>query len=506
MSCLIISKRLLSWLAIPAIALTTLRASAQNVTVEVSSNGTVVEPASGSAVNFTSGQLKVNGVAVTPGPGPTGPAGLTGATGPAGAKGATGANGATGPQGPVGPAGPAGAKGASGTNGTNGTNGAVGPAGPAGAKGATGSIGLTGATGPAGPAGAKGATGAIGATGPQGPVGPAGAKGATGATGPAGPVGATGVKGATGATGPAGPQGVAGSVGPAGPAGAKGATGPAGPAGSSGSGISGGNIALGGNWDITVGSFNAGGTTGILANVLTFSQNGADFLSMANDGTNARGVQINSSLDVASGSLSVDDGDVNLNSGNLSLNDGGIQANGNVLINGNVSINPAQNGTNGVLTAFDVNVLQSESIGNNLTVTIVNAGEVFANNLNQDSDRNLKEKFTSINPKEILERVVAMPISSWNFKKDETERHIGPMAQDFYAAFNVGPDDKHIATVDEGGVALAAIQGLNEKLQESQTKLQAKLQTMVQEKDAEIQALEKRMADLEALIKSSNHP
>jgi regulator of replication initiation timing len=40
------------------------------------------------------------------------------------------------------------------------------------------------------------------------------------------------------------------------------------------------------------------------------------------------------------------------------------------------------------------------------------------------------------------------------------------MAQDFYAAIGVGMDDKHIATVDEEGVALAAIQGLNQKLKE----------------------------------------
>jgi hypothetical protein len=62
------------------------------------------------------------------------------------------------------------------------------------------------------------------------------------------------------------------------------------------------------------------------------------------------------------------------------------------------------------------------------------------------------------------------------------------MAQDFYAAFNVGTDDKHIATVDEDGVALAAIQGLNEKLKD---------------KDARIEALEKRLADLEQLVKTS---
>ena len=93
---------------------------------------------------------------------------------------------------------------------------------------------------------------------------------------------------------------------------------------------------------------------------------------------------------------------------------------------------------------------------------------------------------------DILARVASLPVSEWNFKTDEKIRHIGPMAQDFYAAFNVGPDDKHIATVDEGGVALAAIQGLNQKLE-----------TEAKAKDAKIGELEKRLADLETLVKSS---
>ena len=50
-------------------------------------------------------------------------------------------------------------------------------------------------------------------------------------------------------------------------------------------------------------------------------------------------------------------------------------------------------------------------------------------------------------------------------------RHLSPMAQDFHAAFGLnGTDDKHIATVDEGGVALAAIQGLNEKVESGKQK------------------------------------
>jgi hypothetical protein len=38
------------------------------------------------------------------------------------------------------------------------------------------------------------------------------------------------------------------------------------------------------------------------------------------------------------------------------------------------------------------------------------------------------------------------------------------MAQDFYAAFGVGEDDKHITSIDEDGVALAAIKALHARV------------------------------------------
>jgi trimeric autotransporter adhesin len=62
--------------------------------------------------------------------------------------------------------------------------------------------------------------------------------------------------------------------------------------------------------------------------------------------------------------------------------------------------------------------------------------------------------------------VAALPITTWNFKAEPGVKHLGPVAQDFRAAFAVGMDDKHIATVDAEGVALAAIQGLNQALEE----------------------------------------
>ncbi len=97
------------------------------------------------------------------------------------------------------------------------------------------------------------------------------------------------------------------------------------------------------------------------------------------------------------------------------------------------------------------------------------------------SDRNAKEHFQAVNPLDVLERVAVLPVSTWNYKTQPASvRHIGPTAQDFKAAFTVGETDTGISTVDEGGVALAAIQGLNQKLNE---------------KDAEIQDL-KRQNDL----------
>jgi hypothetical protein len=70
-------------------------------------------------------------------------------------------------------------------------------------------------------------------------------------------------------------------------------------------------------------------------------------------------------------------------------------------------------------------------------------------------------------------------------------KHLGPMAQDFYAPFGLGADEKHIATVDEGGVALAAVQGLNQKLEE---------------KSEQIKQLEARLQRLEQVLRTKSNP
>ncbi|MCO5053413.1 MAG: tail fiber domain-containing protein [Verrucomicrobiae bacterium] len=98
-------------------------------------------------------------------------------------------------------------------------------------------------------------------------------------------------------------------------------------------------------------------------------------------------------------------------------------------------------------------------------MTVNQAGAVTAQSFNPSSDRHLKENFEAVSPEEVLAKVAALPISRWNFKGETETVHVGPMAQDFHATFGLGTDDKHIATVDADGVALAAIQGLNRKLE-----------------------------------------
>jgi hypothetical protein len=123
------------------------------------------------------------------------------------------------------------------------------------------------------------------------------------------------------------------------------------------------------------------------------------------------------------------------------------------------------------------------------------------------SDRNQKAHFHPVSGRDVLRRLSAIPITTWNYKAEGSGvRHMGPMAQDFRAAFGLGDDDKHITTIDEGGVALAAIQELYrqdleksaqiEAQKEEITKLRAEVEKLQQVQDR-LAALETRLARME---------
>jgi hypothetical protein len=80
------------------------------------------------------------------------------------------------------------------------------------------------------------------------------------------------------------------------------------------------------------------------------------------------------------------------------------------------------------------------------------------------SDRNLKENVSPASSSEVMRKLAQLPIYTWNYKAESPEKtHLGPMAQDFHAAFGLGDDARSISTVDASGVALAAIQALIEE-------------------------------------------
>lgn len=138
---------------------------------------------------------------------------------------------------------------------------------------------------------------------------------------------------------------------------------------------------------------------------------------------------------------------------------------------------------------------QNNSGGGNTLMTIDSSGNLrtVSGVIASLSDRNVKTNFSPVDGREILARLARLPIQEWNFKhQDAAQRHIGPMAQDFYAAFAVGLDDKSICTVDADGVALAAIQGLNQVLRDQEARLKVR--------DAEIQDLKKDIGELKSLV------
>ena len=118
-------------------------------------------------------------------------------------------------------------------------------------------------------------------------------------------------------------------------------------------------------------------------------------------------------------------------------------------------------------------------------------GQEFCSNMCPISDRNQKFGFQSVDPQWVLDQVSELPITTWSYKsgKDDFARHIGPMAQDFQAAFDVGATDLSIFQVDADGVSLAAIQALDAKVDSLEAE-NARLRATLRE-------LEERLAKLE---------
>ena len=89
-------------------------------------------------------------------------------------------------------------------------------------------------------------------------------------------------------------------------------------------------------------------------------------------------------------------------------------------------------------------------------------------------DRNKKENFEPVNGEWVLGKIKNIPITKWSYKKtDPNEKYIGPMAQDFYAAFQLnGTDSLGINSISIDGVNMAGVIALEKRTSEIKATLQ----------------------------------
>lgn len=115
------------------------------------------------------------------------------------------------------------------------------------------------------------------------------------------------------------------------------------------------------------------------------------------------------------------------------------------------------------------------------------AGNLFVGGaITQLSSRHAKENLLAVAGDELLARLSTLPIWTWNYlTASASDRHIGPVAEDFYRSFGFGSSERSLSPSDVAGVALAASQALTRE---------------IEQRDQRIEQLEARLARLEAAL------
>jgi hypothetical protein len=106
-----------------------------------------------------------------------------------------------------------------------------------------------------------------------------------------------------------------------------------------------------------------------------------------------------------------------------------------------------------------------------------------------------------VNVREVLDRVLTLPMHHWRYPWESTNAtpHLGPTAQEFKAAFYSGRPNTGVTTLEFDGVALAALQGLNRKLEEELKRSGDSSQSLalqLAQRDAEMTELKRQNAEL----------
>ena len=111
------------------------------------------------------------------------------------------------------------------------------------------------------------------------------------------------------------------------------------------------------------------------------------------------------------------------------------------------------------------------------------------------SDKNQKENFQPVDGNDVLRKIGALSLTSWNYKGQDPQqfRHYGPVAQEFFAAFgHDGVGTSGTATTinsgDEVGVLMIAVQTLEKEKEQMK---------------ADNQDLRKQIAELREMIRTA---
>jgi hypothetical protein len=147
---------------------------------------------------------------------------------------------------------------------------------------------------------------------------------------------------------------------------------------------------------------------------------------------------------------------------------------------------------------FAINNVGVDSPGTEMSV-FKNGDMTIGGVLTENSDVNAKRDFEPLDAQDVLAKIADLEVVEWSYIDAPQQRHVGPMAQDFHAAFGLGRDNTHIATLDTSGIALAGIQALVEDNAAIRAQNEALLQHNA-ELSERLAALEQQQAQTQTIM------
>jgi len=146
-------------------------------------------------------------------------------------------------------------------------------------------------------------------------------------------------------------------------------------------------------------------------------------------------------------------------------------------------------------------LVENTTTGTNALALDANGNLTLSGVLTEASSLHRKTDRRPVDGEAVLAKVATLPVETWRYRTDDASvRHMGPMAQHFYAAFGLGVDEEHLAPLDANGVALASVKALLARVETLETGNEG-LRDQVETLKTENEALRDRLTRLEHLVR-----